>query len=209
MNSHLDIMRKSYQTHINLLSNVLDEERTRLDLTESQRWSKLSQQCSTNLDLKEKAKMERCQNYNQEIDRIQLKHIEKTRYIQIQLANDYEALQLELEQIKSKCLQNVEKFDYNYQVLQTKTRENVLIRNQEKKRLATLRETLQILREKIRNERKTFFTDNKTIVRDICRFGERIEKLENQADKDAKANDKKVGFVFKYTKPQNSSNTKA
>lgn len=188
-------MRKSYQSHIHLLTNVLEEESTRLEQNESQRWTKLSQKCAVNLELKEKTKIERRLVYEQEIERIQMKHIEKTRSIQFQLATDYETLQSELEHIKCECMQNSEKFDYNYQVLQKKTTENVLIRNQEKRRLASLREILQTLKEKIRNERKTFSIDEKTIVRDICRFGERIEKLENQANKDAKANEKKVSFL--------------
>lgn len=41
----------------------------------------------------------------------------------------------ELEQVKAMCLLNAEKLDYNYQVLQKREDENLMMRAQQKRRI--------------------------------------------------------------------------
>lgn len=192
MNSHLINMRKSYQSHIQLLSNVIEEERATLNLVEIQKWSNLFAKCSANEELKEKTKIEREQFYQQEINRIHLEHMNKTDDIRKNMMNDYDQLQIDIQLMKAKCMRNSEKFDYNLQVLEKKVIENGIINNQERKRLCKLQETLRQLKQNISNEREKFASCEKMLIKDISRFGERMEEFENRADRYAKINDKKV-----------------
>lgn len=185
-------MRKSYQSHTQLLANVIDEERTTFQLAEIQKWTNLSEKYATNDKLKEKTKLERQQFYQQEIDRIHSEHVNKTAEIRKQMIADYEQLQIEIELMKAKCMLSAEKFDYNYQVLQKKIIENGLINNQERKRLSKLQDALSKIKGKISDERKKFANYENVLCADIRRFVERIEELENRADRYAKSNDNKV-----------------
>lgn len=192
MNAHLDMMRQSYAEYLNLLQRTIESERETMNLTDHQKWHHLHEQIYDNLEMKHRVEQEKRAFYDAQLDRIRLDHAEATRASRIRLEKDEQTVYADLQQMRATCMMNSEKFDYNYQILAKKGDENVTVRNQQKRRLAQMREHVLELRKEIADIGSGYEQSAAKCKQEVIRFHTSFMELEKRADRYAKINDNKV-----------------
>lgn len=135
--------------------------------------------------------------YSNEMQQISLKHAELTRTTRIRLERDNEELQVELELLKANVLLNADKIDYNFQILKKREEENVLVRDQQKRRLARLNGTIDELKNKIKDLKKQSNLETFKLTEDILKWRRKIIELEEKSTAMTEHNDFKYNSIWK------------
>lgn len=130
--------------------------------------------------------------YRDEIDRIEQEHIEITRATRIRLEQDNQALEIELQKVKTNTTLNTEKLDYNFQVLKKREDENLMVRNAQKRRLTKLNETIFVLRRKIKDVQMNCLIETEKLTSDVMKLRFNISHMSTKVNTFAEVNDKKV-----------------
>lgn len=138
--------------------------------------------------------------YRDEIDRIEQEHIEVTRATRIRLEQDNQALEIELQKVKTNTTLNSEKLDYNFQVLKKREDENLMVRNAQKRRLTKLNETIFVLRRKIKDVQMNCLIETEKLSSDIMKLRFNISHMNTKVNTFAEVNDKKYHSVWQMNK---------
>lgn len=134
--------------------------------------------------------------YRDEIDRIEQEHIEITRATRIRLEQDNQALEIELQKVKTNTTLNTEKLDYNFQVLKKREDENLMVRNAQKRRLTKLNETIFVLRRKIKDVQMNCLIETEKLTSDVMKLRFNISHMSTKVNTFAEVNDKKVFALY-------------
>lgn len=196
IDNQIDVMKRTYREHLELLEQTIDHERGELQKHANRQWDKMYQNRASNEDVKLRQEREKRETYAQEIEDLQREHDEITRATKIRLEVDNEALEIELQKTKANVLLNSEKLEYNYQVLRKREEENVIIRNQQKRRLARLYETIATLRQKIRSKTTEGNYEIERLTAEVVKFHASIVDLEKKAELFTEVNEKKYQSVW-------------
>ncbi|XP_061391826.1 dynein regulatory complex protein 1 homolog [Musca vetustissima] len=170
IDDQIELLKKSYKENLYELQEAIDTEKKKLHQASQDKWSRMY----TDLTLKEEEKMELVKEkqelYSQELEKIRTKQEEITRATRIRLEKDAEMLELEIRKTRANILINSEKIDYNYQVLQKRNEENIIINNQQKRRVAKFNESIVLLKRKLESMKQS----NRQVME---RYTEEIQKL--------------------------------
>lgn len=190
----VDVMKRAYRDHLKKLENTIDDEKILLMNKNSKKWQKLYDKrgdTETNL-LKEH--FHQADFHESEINRIMLEHEELTRSTKIKLESDNSTLQIELENVKAEVMLNSEKLAYNYRILQKRADENIIIRNQQKRRLCKLQEVIHVLKEKSRVAKQRGEDEIAKIGIEVQKLNKTINEMHVKGDLFVVQNDEKVFF---------------
>ncbi|XP_055629874.1 dynein regulatory complex protein 1 homolog isoform X3 [Toxorhynchites rutilus septentrionalis] len=196
VDSQIEIMKRAFKEHLELLENTIDEERHILRLAASKKWDDLYTRRAVNERIKLKQERDRLDFYRKKIEHIEQEHIEVTRATRIRLEQDNQALEIELQKVKTSTTLNAEKLDYNFQVLKKREDENLMVRNAQKRRLTKLNETIFVLRRKIKDVRMNYLIETEKITSDIAKLRSSIIHMTTKVNTFADINDKKYNFVW-------------
>lgn len=196
----LVLMRHAYYEQLQLQEEATLIERKILMESNNKKWDDLFKK-------RRQKEEENCEKKFLQIDEFMevMKQLgtdfqEKYREAKIKLENDIENLQLELEKIKTICMLNSEKLDYNYQILKKREDENIIIKSQQKRRLNKLQDIINDLRNKIKNYKDSSNGEISKLEEQIRKLHADIMKIEEKADHFMETNDKKFHQVWDLNK---------
>uniref|UniRef100_A0A8D8H326 Dynein regulatory complex protein 1 homolog n=3 Tax=Culex pipiens TaxID=7175 RepID=A0A8D8H326_CULPI len=187
-------MKRTFKEHLDLLENTIEEERHTLRSVASKKWDDLYTRRAVNERIKMKQEKERSEFFRNEIDRIEQEHIEITRATRIRLEQDNQALEIELQKVKTNTTLNSEKLDYNFQVLKKREDENLMVRNAQKRRLTKLNETIFVLRRKIKDVQMSCLIETEKLSSDILKLRANISHMTTKVNTFAEVNDRKIAY---------------
>lgn len=128
-------MTKAYRRELSLINDAMDSERKMLLENLSEKWEamykKLREDSLVGLDRRKEIMRE----YEEEMKRVVIEHQEEFRAQKISFELEIQKLQQEVQNTKALCFMNVEKLDYSYAVLKRREDENVIVKNQQKRRI--------------------------------------------------------------------------
>ncbi|CAG2056047.1 unnamed protein product [Timema podura] len=129
------VFKAPVDARTDLLDDAISRERHQLIEAGKRKWEGLYK-ARDKLELSHMdKKMHTAQQFEQEMYKIHKENEEHYRAKKVQLETDLQVLQQELEQVKALCLLNMEKLDYNYQVLKKRDEENIIMKSQQKRRI--------------------------------------------------------------------------
>lgn len=196
IDSQIEMMEKSYKKQLEVLESKIYEERHILRIAATKRWDDLHRRQSVSEKIKMQKEKELLEMYTKEVDRIRLTQEEEIRATRTRLELDNQALQIELERTKAAILSNKEKLNYNYKVLKKREDENVVIRNQQKRRLDRLREIVGNFRKKIKELIITCNIETEKFTHEIKKLHATVYNLEIKNETFVQANALKVSFCY-------------
>ncbi|XP_017491711.1 PREDICTED: dynein regulatory complex protein 1 homolog [Rhagoletis zephyria] len=192
----IEVIKMAYKSHLEILENTINEQRQTIAVTEANKWSKFY----ADMEESEKTKFDLAKQkeefYAAEIARITAVQKELTSRTRIRLEKEAEMLEWELRKVRNTVLMNSEKLDYNYQVLQKRNEENVVISNQQKRRLAKLNENIASLKLKITTINEQHQTQLQRSVAEIHKLHKSISELEVKAQQFRANNKRKFDLVW-------------
>lgn len=196
IDNQIEVMKKTYREHLELLEETISHERGELRKHANKKWELMYENRANNENVKLRQEREKRETYAQEIEDLQREHEEITRATRIRLEMENQSLEIELQKTKANVLLNSEKLEYNYQVLRKREEENVIIRNQQKRRLARLHETIANLRQKIRSKTAEGTHEVERLTTDVVKLHTSIENLEKKAELFTEVNEKKYQDIW-------------
>lgn len=189
---HVEVMKESYQNHLALLHQSIDDERVSFKQRHTNKWNDLyslreetEQQNLT--DIKERNEV-----YDNVAFKVQLEHEEMCRNTRIRLDRDNEKLQIQLRNINAETMLNTEKLNYNHHVLQKRTEENVTVRHQQKQRLARMHNAITDIRNNIDRTKQDHSDEIRKCSQDVAKLYENVKNLKQKSETLATSNDQKV-----------------
>lgn len=192
----IEIIKMAYTSHLNILENTISEERETIALSETNKWNKFYDDMAESEKTKFDLAKQKEEFYRAEVARIAAVQEELTCSTRIRLEKEAEMLEWELRNVRNTVLINSEKLDYNYQVLQKRNEENIVISNQQKRRLAKLNENIAALKVKISAINKQHETKLKRFLLEIKKLHESISDLELKAQQFRSNNKRKFDLVW-------------
>lgn len=196
IDKHMEVMKRTYREHLDILEKTIENERKIFQIVTTKKWETMYEKREANEEMRMKREAEKSEYYLQEIQRIQLEHEELIRATKIKLENDNQTLEIEVQKLKRNIMLNSEKLDYNFQVLKKREDENVMVRNQQKRRLSKLADTIVSLKRKLKEAKSTCIIETKKFTADIMKLHAKILDLERKSDLFAEQNNKKFMTVW-------------
>ena len=196
IDKQMDVMKRTYREHLEILEKTIEDERKILQIITTKKWESMYEKRAINEEMRMRREAEKAEFYGNEIKRIQLQHEELIRATKIRLENDNQALEIEVQKLKRNIMLNSEKLDYNFQVLKKREDENVMVRNQQKRRLSKLADTIVSLKRKLKDAKSTCIIETKKFTADIMKLHGKILDLERKSDFFAEQNNKKYLTVW-------------
>lgn len=196
IDKQMEVMKRTYREHLDILEKTIEDERKILQVITTKKWESMYEKRAANEEMKMRREAEKSEYYGNEIKRIQLEHEELIRATKIRLENDNQALEIEVQKLKRNIMLNSEKLDYNFQVLKKREDENVMVRNQQKRRLSKLADTIVSLKRKLKEAKSTCIVETKKFTADIMKLHGKILDLERKSDLFAEQNNKKYLTVW-------------
>lgn len=196
IDKQMDVMKRTYREHLDILEKTIEDERKILQIITTKKWESMYEKRAVNEEMRMRREAEKAEFYGNEIKRIQLQHEELIRATKIRLENDNQALEIEVQKLKRNIMLNSEKLDYNFQVLKKREDENVMVRNQQKRRLSKLADTIVSLKRKLKEAKSTCIIETKKFTSDIMKLHGKILDLERKSDLFADQNNKKYLTVW-------------
>lgn len=196
IDKQMDVMKRTYREHLDILEKTIDDERKILQIVSTKKWETMYDKRSVNEETKMRREAEKAEFYSNELRRIQLEHEELIRATKIRMENDNQALEIEVQKLKRNIMLNSEKLEYNFEVLKKREDENVMVRNQQKRRLSKLSDTILSLKRKLKEAKSTCITETKKFTADIMKLHAKILDLERKSDLFAEQNNKKYLTVW-------------
>lgn len=202
VNNHLDSLRTMYHQHLQILIDTITEQRELLFEDQRKQFEEILEQSTADDAAREQSKKKTIEHYRKEVRRLMIEHEEMTRATRIRLENNKQELFQQLRDVKAKVLLNSEKLDYNYQVLQKKVDENIIIRNQQKRELSNLYETVNKLRSKVKEMKKNGNNEIRRLTAEVMQLHESIMELEVKADTLADVNNRQFMNVWEMNQTE-------
>lgn len=196
VDKQMDVMKRTYREHLELLEKTIDDERKILQIVTTKKWETMYEKRGLNEEMRMRREAEKAEFYSSEIARIQLEHEEMIRETKIRLENDNQALEIEIQKLKRNIMLNSEKLDYNFQVLKKREDENVMVRNQQRRRLAKLADTIVSLKKKLKEAKSTCIVETQKFTAEIMKLHGKIIDIERKSDLFAEQNNRKYMTVW-------------
>ncbi|XP_033171553.1 dynein regulatory complex protein 1 homolog [Drosophila mauritiana] len=177
----VETLKEAYKEHIQMLRQTIEEERQIFADNAVEKWRTFFDAMNANFDEKANLVRAREQFYARQTQQINESQEELTKSTRIRLEKECERLELELRRTRDNVLMNSEKLDYNYQVLQKRNEENVIINNQQKRRVARLHEAIGRTRRGLKNLYNTGKRNIARLSSDIYKLHSNINDMESKA----------------------------
>ncbi|KAH8296741.1 hypothetical protein KR054_010664 [Drosophila jambulina] len=177
----VETLKQAYRQHLEMLRNTIEEERQIFAIGAVEKWRSFFDAMNANLEEKQNFLRAREQFYAAQTHKINESQEELTKSTRIRLEKECERLELELRRTRDYALMNSEKLDYNYQVLQKRNEENVVINNQQKRRVARLHETIARTRQALKNLIETGQRNISKLSLEIYKLHAHINDMESKA----------------------------
>ncbi|XP_060852929.1 dynein regulatory complex protein 1 isoform X2 [Rhopalosiphum padi] len=200
--NQVKFMRKQYKNHIQYIKSTMDQQREyRIDRAKKG-WENLynkiilteTDSLNNRLAMIEKKENNIMKQYemNEEI----------IRNLKSNMNTELNYLQREFELIKLKCVDNVEKLNYNYQVLKRREEENACAKAIQRRKINKLQDILST-KKKILRENKTDFKAKVPLLHDeIEKLKQDIERHEKKAERFAEIQEKTYKELWNFSQEQ-------
>ncbi|XP_076249879.1 dynein regulatory complex protein 1 [Rhynchophorus ferrugineus] len=196
----ITFMRRAYRQELNVIEQVILQERQHLIENADKKWEDLYQKREEQELSNTNKKFEQVEEFDQRMTQLRTEFQDYYRETRIHLENDIEELQRELEKIKALALLNSEKLDYNYQILKKREDENIIIKSQQKRRMNKLQDVINDFRSKIAEYENSSTNQIRKLSENIKKLHRSILDVEAKADRFARVNDEKFHMVWEMNR---------
>ncbi|XP_034950932.1 dynein regulatory complex protein 1 isoform X2 [Chelonus insularis] len=146
IDTQINLIYKGYRRELNLIEDTLKNERNIILEDITKRWDSLYEERQNNELQGVERRREIMREYEKEMNRVLIEHQEQYRAQKIWLESECQKLQQEVENMKAVCLLNLEKLEYSYAILKRRESENIIVKNQQKRRINKLQDIVNNLK---------------------------------------------------------------
>ncbi|XP_043476968.1 dynein regulatory complex protein 1 [Leptopilina heterotoma] len=179
---HVNTMAKSFRKELAAIENTLQLERESLLEVSAKKWETLYNQRAENEIQGIEKRKEIMKEFQLKMNQVRIEHHEEYRAQKIKLEIEQQKLQQQIQQMKAICMLNVEKLDYNYNILKRREDENAIIKNHQKRKLNKLHDTISDLKKTYSNLEENTKLEMQKLSDQVLRAHKNILDLEEKSD---------------------------
>ncbi|XP_076675333.1 dynein regulatory complex protein 1 [Andrena cerasifolii] len=196
MENQVRTMSKAHRHELAIIENVIESERKILLINSMERWEVLFKKLQDDtLEGREKRK-EVMREYEEEMRKAVTEHQEKFRRQKISFEMEIEHLQQEVQNMKTLCMMNIEKLDYNYSILKRRDEENIIVKNQQKRRINKLQDVINSLKKTYAELEESTRLEIQKLTNQILKSHKAILNLQEKSNHLAANNDTKYMQIW-------------
>lgn len=141
-------------------------------------------------------KEDRVDDQDSHLEKIRVTDSEEYNVVKIKLETDVQFLEQQLQQMSATYQLNMEKLEYNHQVLKKREEENGTILSSQKRKINRLSEHLNVLRLKSTKQEKMFQNENSLLHSDFKNLSEQYKELQKKVQHFKNTDNKKFKDVW-------------
>ncbi|KAK2580856.1 hypothetical protein KPH14_005933 [Odynerus spinipes] len=192
----LNVISKAYYQELKNIDEVLDAERRELLDTLEEKWEALYEKLQDDSKEAINKRKEVIREYEVEMARVMTEHHEEYRAQKIGLELENQELQQKVQNMKALCLMNVEKLNYSYTVLKHRDEENTIVKNEQKRRINKLQDTINELRKTYTKLEESTRSEIQKLTDQVLKAHKNILELEVKSENFTNINEKKYFQVW-------------
>ncbi|XP_050524819.1 dynein regulatory complex protein 1-like isoform X2 [Daktulosphaira vitifoliae] len=206
--NQVKFIRKQYKNHIDYIRSSIEEQRKKFIDKSNYNWD----------DFYDKIVVSEINSIDERLAMIDKKedniirqfeiNEECVRTLKSELNTELHLIQREFELIKMKCLENVEKLNYNYQVLKRREEEIACAKAAQRRKINKLQDVLSIKRKLVRDTKTEFQDKLKILYEHIEKLKEDIQRYENKTERFSEVQENTYKELWNYSQEQMNSHLK-
>eukprot|EP00051_Salpingoeca_urceolata_P005515 m.73944 g.73944 ORF g.73944 m.73944 type:complete len:691 (+) comp14395_c0_seq2:114-2186(+) len=180
MDEQIDVLSKEYRVQLEGIENTFMEERAELISAARKEWDEaMKRRRDTEVEcLQHQEHM--LDEHDGSLDHLRITDSEEYKAVKIKLETEIQQLEQQLQQMKATYQLNVEKLEYNYQVLKKRDEENTQTITQQKRRINRVSDALNQLRKRVAKQEKSLQEQNGTLTEDYNRIAEQFQDVQSK-----------------------------
>ncbi|XP_011299599.1 dynein regulatory complex protein 1 [Fopius arisanus] len=192
----ITIMSKAYRRELVLIEDALIDERSALLERITKKWDNLYEKRQQNeIDGVERRK-QIMREYDKEMEMVLVEHQEQYRSQKIWLETECQKLQQEVQNMQAICTMNIEKLNYSYAVLKRREGENTIVKNQQKKRINKLHDTINSLKKSYMDLEENTKLKIEKLQEQVLKAHKNIQELEAKSRHFSFVNDRQFMQIW-------------
>jgi len=177
MEDQVKHMKKSYSDELHLIERVFVEERADVLQANRRKFDNLLKTREEQEEELMRTRFERVEDCERQLDTLRINDQEEYNMVKIKLETDVQILEQQLQQMKACYQLNQEKLEYNFQVLKKRDEENMITKNQQKRRITKLQDQANKLNTKLRKQQKFYKDENQMLTEEYHRIARQYKDL--------------------------------
>ncbi|KYN42803.1 hypothetical protein ALC56_02605 [Trachymyrmex septentrionalis] len=196
MDNQMNIMTKAYRRELSLINDAIDSEYKMLLENLSEKWEALYKKLQEDSLAGLGKRKEIMQEYEEEMKKVMIEHQEEFRAQKISFELEIQKLEQEVENTKALCFMNVERLDYNYAVLKRREDENVIVKNQQKRKINKLQDIANGLKKNYAELEENTRLEIQKFTDQVIKVHKNILDLIEKSNHFTRINDKKFMQIW-------------
>ncbi|XP_050424909.1 dynein regulatory complex protein 1 [Adelges cooleyi] len=200
--NQVKFIRKQYNNHIQFIRCTIEKQRKQRINKANMAWD----------DLYNQMILAETRSFDERLAMVDKKEInimkqyeineESIRTLKAELNLELHHIQKEFELIKMKCMENVEKLNYNYQVLKRREEEIAYAKAAQRRKMNKLQDVLSIKRRLARETKAEFESKVSVLSENIEKLNDDIERHESKAERFAEIQGKSFRELWDFSQEQ-------
>ncbi|CAH8544215.1 unnamed protein product [Schistosoma turkestanicum] len=166
MESQIKVMQRTYRDEITAIENAFLDQREKLIAEQNEEWELLMHEIKQKQINYLKQTEEQAIENEKEFYDLRTKYSEEFNELKLTLDAEVETFENQLQKLKPIHHLNIEKLNYNYEILKRRDEENTILKSNQKRRITRLQSRLNNLRRKSTKQEQQFSTENEQISKD-------------------------------------------
>ncbi|KAF7258019.1 hypothetical protein EG68_04318 [Paragonimus skrjabini miyazakii] len=181
MESQIQAMQKLYREELVAIENSLVAQKEKLLAEQNSEWEALMAEIKQKQINYLDEHFVRVEEFEKELDDLRIKHSEEYNSLKLSLESEVETLESQLLQLKATYQLNLEKLEYNFQVLKRRDEENMITKSNQKRKITRMLDTLNNLHVKANKQEKQYSMENEQLSEDYKRRMENFRDLQKKS----------------------------
>ncbi|TGZ66566.1 hypothetical protein CRM22_005247 [Opisthorchis felineus] len=178
METQIQSMQKTYREELIAIEESLNAQKDKLVADQNAEWEELMAEIKQKQINYLETHFHLVEVFDSELSKLRNKHSEEYNELKNSLESEVESLEAQLRQLKVTYQHNLEKLEYNFQVLKRRDEENMITKSNQKRKITRLQDTLNNLHVKGIRQEKQYSLENEQLSEDYKRRMENFKDLQ-------------------------------
>ncbi|GAA49524.1 coiled-coil domain-containing protein 164, partial [Clonorchis sinensis] len=178
METQIQSMQKTYREELIAIEESLNAQKDKLVADQNAEWEELMAEIKQKQINYLETHFHLVEVFDSELSKLRNRHSEEYNELKNSLESEVESLEAQLRQLKVTYQHNLEKLEYNFQVLKRRDEENMITKSNQKRKITRLQDTLNNLHVRGTRQEKQYSLENEQLSEDYKRRMENFKDLQ-------------------------------
>ncbi|CAL8103686.1 unnamed protein product [Calicophoron daubneyi] len=181
MESQIQVMQKTYREELKAIEDALVAQKDKLLAEQNAEWEALMHEVKQKQINYLNQHFIRIEEFEKELKDLRIRHSEEYNALKNSLETEVETLETQLLKLKATYQLNLEKLEYNFQVLKRRDEENMITKSNQKRKITRMQDALNQLHNKAMRQERQYSAENEQLSEDYKKRMENFRDLQKKS----------------------------